>query len=70
MRALAADAGAPLGFVLEGGYDVDALARCFALTLEAAVAPDAPAPPEPEVDPLAAAARRRLERWWPALAGA
>ncbi len=70
VRALAADAGAPLGFVLEGGYDVDALARCFALTLEAAAAADAPAPPEPEVDPLAAAARRRLERWWPALAGA
>ena len=70
VRALAAEAQAPLGVVLEGGYDVRALARCFARTLEIVGAEDPPPPPEPDVDPVAAAARRRLERWWPALAGA
>ena len=33
-RLLAEEAGAPLGIVLEGGYDLGALSRCFADTLE------------------------------------
>jgi acetoin utilization deacetylase AcuC-like enzyme len=62
--------GAPLGCVLEGGYSLRALAQSVAATLETLVdvsggaALDlgtvAPAP-------LADAARRRLQEWWPAL---
>jgi acetoin utilization deacetylase AcuC-like enzyme len=33
MRALAADLDVPLGAVLEGGYELDALARSVAVTL-------------------------------------
>lgn len=35
VRALAAEQDAPLGAVLEGGYDVDALAECVAATMTA-----------------------------------
>ncbi|MBA3327004.1 MAG: histone deacetylase [Solirubrobacterales bacterium] len=65
MRALADDLGVPLGIVLEGGYDVDALARSLLRTLEVAAAPAPPAPPEVPVHPLAAQAVRRLAagRW-------
>jgi acetoin utilization deacetylase AcuC-like enzyme len=35
VRDFAAEMGAPLGAVLEGGYDVDALAECVVTTLEA-----------------------------------
>ena len=42
MRRLAAELGAPLGFVLEGGYALDALADSVAATLAALSAdPDA-----------------------------
>jgi acetoin utilization deacetylase AcuC-like enzyme len=66
MRALARDLDAPLGIVLEGGYDLGALARSVVAVLEAAsngaraetVAPEA----------LAAAARSHYSRWWDALA--
>ena len=34
MRRLAAELGVPLGIVLEGGYDLGALARSVAATLE------------------------------------
>ena len=36
MRALADELSAPLGFVLEGGYDLRALAASVAATMEAA----------------------------------
>ncbi|MGH2860706.1 MAG: histone deacetylase family protein [Solirubrobacteraceae bacterium] len=39
VRDIAAELEAPVGCVLEGGYDVDALARCVALTMETLAAP-------------------------------
>jgi acetoin utilization deacetylase AcuC-like enzyme len=62
--------GVPLGFVLEGGYGLGALARSVAATMEQ-LTPDAPtvADDSIDLDPLAAEARRRLVRWWSALAG-
>jgi acetoin utilization deacetylase AcuC-like enzyme len=65
MRALAEELGVPLGFVLEGGYDLGALAASVAATMEAAsgdlVAEEAPA------GPLVERARAHFSRWWPAL---
>jgi len=68
VRALAEELGAPLGIVLEGGYDLAALARCVAITL-AAVGAQTPSPvPDVPVHPLAARALERLaSRHWPAL---
>ncbi|MEY2440813.1 MAG: hypothetical protein QOJ46_239 [bacterium] len=69
MRALAGELGVPLGIVLEGGYDLGALARCVAITLETAGAEQAPAVAEVACDPLSAEARERLARQhWPSLA--
>ncbi|MGH2920037.1 MAG: histone deacetylase family protein [Solirubrobacteraceae bacterium] len=69
VRALADELGVPLGLVLEGGYDLGALARCFAITLEVAGAEEPPAPPDVDVHPLAERAVQRLgESYWPALA--
>ena len=48
VRALADGAGAPVGAVLEGGYDVDALAASVAATLDALVADGAPRSIEPD----------------------
>jgi acetoin utilization deacetylase AcuC-like enzyme len=69
MRRVADELGVPLGFVLEGGYDVDALARSVVRTLEVAGADDVP-PPDPslELHPLAESATARLSDRWPALA--
>jgi acetoin utilization deacetylase AcuC-like enzyme len=39
VRDLGAELEAPVGCVLEGGYDVDALARCVTLTMETLAAP-------------------------------
>jgi acetoin utilization deacetylase AcuC-like enzyme len=63
MRAVADELRAPLGVVLEGGYDLGALARSTAATMEAAKGNGAPA----EVAPGAVAERARshLSRWWP-----
>jgi acetoin utilization deacetylase AcuC-like enzyme len=55
-----------LGCVLEGGYALEALARSVAVTMEALI--DGAAPGANEAVPLAATARERLARWWPALA--
>jgi acetoin utilization deacetylase AcuC-like enzyme len=70
LRAIAEDSGAPLAAVLEGGYEVGALARSVARTLEVFGAPSPPAPPQVERHPLAAAALERLAagRWGAALA--
>jgi acetoin utilization deacetylase AcuC-like enzyme len=71
VRDLAVELEVPAGCVLEGGYDVDALARCVALTM-AALAPgsspvgDADAAPI-SVHPLATEARARLLPLWPQL---
>jgi acetoin utilization deacetylase AcuC-like enzyme len=67
VRAACASAGAALGFVLEGGYALGALARSVAatmreLTLEASAEPEsAPMPP------IARSAREHLAPWWPGL---
>jgi acetoin utilization deacetylase AcuC-like enzyme len=69
MRRLAERLDVPIGLVLEGGYDLSALARSVAIVLDVLAAPDAPAPPALEEHHLAAEARARLAQWWPALAG-
>ncbi len=67
VRRAAEAVGAPVGIVLEGGYNVDALARSFAGTLEALSAPAVAAPSDLPEHPLAVAARARLRDRWPAL---
>jgi len=64
MVRVGAELEAPVGAVLEGGYDLVALARSVAATLEVLGAGEPPAPVELAVDAVAAAARERLgERW-------
>ena len=78
MTALVRDLGAelevPVGCVLEGGYDVDALARCVALTMQTLAAPVTADPAGPAagagmgavpVHPLAGEALERLAPLWP-----
>lgn len=67
IRAVAEDLDAPIGLVLEGGYDVAALARSFVQTLDALGSADAPdVVPVPE-HPLAGNARARAAEFWPDL---
>jgi acetoin utilization deacetylase AcuC-like enzyme len=70
LRRLAAELEVPIGAVLEGGYDLRALAVSTAAMLGVLTAPD----PPPAVDvPLleeARAAAARLAEHWPVLAGA
>jgi acetoin utilization deacetylase AcuC-like enzyme len=69
VRAMAAELAVPLGIVLEGGYDLGALARSVSITLEAVGVQRAPVVPEVALHPLAAQAQERLARGhWPALA--
>jgi acetoin utilization deacetylase AcuC-like enzyme len=57
----------PLGFVLEGGYALGALARSVAATMRQ-LTPSAPAAADTaEPSPAAEEARARLARWWPRL---
>jgi acetoin utilization deacetylase AcuC-like enzyme len=67
VRALADTLGAPLGGVLEGGYDLQALARSCAASLRA-FATDGAAPEPVEPHPLAARAAERVAEHWPAVA--
>jgi acetoin utilization deacetylase AcuC-like enzyme len=67
-RRMAESLGVPLGLVLEGGYDLGALSRSVARTLEVLGAPEAPAAPDLPVHPGAAEAAARLAARWPALA--
>ena len=62
MRALADDLGAPLVIVLEGGYDLDALARSVAATMAAAA--DGQMPEEAPASPIVERARSHFARWW------
>jgi acetoin utilization deacetylase AcuC-like enzyme len=68
VRWVAETLDAPVGCVLEGGYDVEALARSVAATLvalrEPVVAPGA----DGDGAPFVMQARERLAEWWPALA--
>jgi acetoin utilization deacetylase AcuC-like enzyme len=64
----AADAvGAPVGLVLEGGYDLGALAGSMAALMPVLVADGVPAERVIERHPLAAEALRRLAPFWPGL---
>jgi acetoin utilization deacetylase AcuC-like enzyme len=65
----AADAvGAPLGVVLEGGYDLGALSRSMAAVVPVLVADSAPGDDAGlERHPQADRAVERLARWWPGL---
>ncbi|MEJ7797678.1 MAG: histone deacetylase [Solirubrobacteraceae bacterium] len=68
VRALAEQLKVPLGIVLEGGYDLGALARSVVITLEAVGGAQAPRVADVALHPLAAQARERLARGhWPAL---
>jgi acetoin utilization deacetylase AcuC-like enzyme len=69
MRRMADELGAPVGMVLEGGYDVASLARGVVATMEVFGAEEAPPEPSIEVDRVAQAALERLRARWPALAG-
>jgi acetoin utilization deacetylase AcuC-like enzyme len=69
VRRAADEVGAPVGLVLEGGYDLGALSRSMAALMPVLLAEAAPAPDEPPaVHPLASRALARLERWFPGLA--
>jgi acetoin utilization deacetylase AcuC-like enzyme len=63
VRALAGRMGVPVGALLEGGYDLAALAASTVATLEALR--DGGPPPPLDPHPLAVAAARSLSRWWP-----
>ena len=65
LRACCDAVGAPLGLVLEGGYDLGALAGSMAALMPVLV--DGADPGAVDVHPLAAEARRRLEPYWPGL---
>ncbi len=68
LRGVAERLGVALGLVLEGGYNLDALARSIVATLAVLGAPEAPAAPDVAVDRLALAAQERLAAGhWPAL---
>ena len=64
----AADAiGAPVGLVLEGGYDLGALAGSMAALMPVLIGDETPAAHVVERHPLAADAARRLAPWWSGL---
>jgi acetoin utilization deacetylase AcuC-like enzyme len=63
LLALSAELEAPLGFVLEGGYDLEALAASVAAVLEATR--DGAGGEAVEPDSLTARARSHYARWWP-----
>jgi acetoin utilization deacetylase AcuC-like enzyme len=65
MRALSGELSAPLGFVLEGGYDLPALAASVAATM--AAARDGAQQPVAELRPVAQRAREHYGHWWPTL---
>lgn len=61
--------GVPVGMVLEGGYDLTALARSVRATLAALAADPLSPDPPPGVHPLSARARDGLRARWAGLAG-
>jgi acetoin utilization deacetylase AcuC-like enzyme len=70
MRRVSAELEVPIGGVLEGGYNLTALARSVAATLEVLGAAEPPGPVEGlEIALEAEQARHRLAEWWPGLDG-
>ena len=65
MRELSGELSAPLGFFLEGGYDLRALAASVAATMNAAR--NGASPPAVSAGPLAQRARSHYAQWWPSL---
>jgi len=63
VRGLGEELGVPVGAVLEGGYDLDALAASVVATLEGLTGGSVPASVEP--DAITARASAHLRRWWP-----
>jgi acetoin utilization deacetylase AcuC-like enzyme len=70
VRRLAAEVEAPVGAVLEGGYDLRALAASTTATLRVLTAAEPPPAIDVPVAPEARAALARLAEHWPALAAA
>jgi acetoin utilization deacetylase AcuC-like enzyme len=67
LRAACDAIGAPLGLVLEGGYDLGALAGSMAALMPVLVDPATPDAGSVERHPLAAQAVERLAPFWPSL---
>jgi acetoin utilization deacetylase AcuC-like enzyme len=67
LRAACDAIGVPLGLVLEGGYDLGALAGSMAALMPVLVDESTPDPGVVERHPLAADALVRLEPYWPGL---
>jgi acetoin utilization deacetylase AcuC-like enzyme len=65
--SLAAELDVPVGAVLEGGYDLDALAQSVAATLEVLASGDAATEPT-EPDAVTQQAQSHFSRWWPVAA--
>jgi acetoin utilization deacetylase AcuC-like enzyme len=66
-RRMAGEAGAPVGVVLEGGYDLGALARSAAATLSVLATADPSLNGEVALHPLTQEALARAEPYWPGL---
>jgi acetoin utilization deacetylase AcuC-like enzyme len=66
IAAIARSVDAPLGGVLEGGYDLDVLARCVPATLDA-FGGDSSGLSDTPRHALSDEALGRLSRWWPGL---
>jgi acetoin utilization deacetylase AcuC-like enzyme len=62
VRALAAELGVPVGAVLEGGYDLDALAASVAATMEALAGEDEPR--SVGADSITETAAAQVGRYW------
>ncbi len=67
LRAACDAVGAPLGIVLEGGYDLGALTGSMEAVMTVLVDESTPDPGAVERHPLAADAVARLTRFWPTL---
>jgi acetoin utilization deacetylase AcuC-like enzyme len=68
LRRVADELGVAVGVVLEGGYELGALARSVAATMEELAAPEERHAVELGVHPLATEALGRVGRLWPQLA--
>jgi acetoin utilization deacetylase AcuC-like enzyme len=64
LRHAAETVGAPMGLVLEGGYDLGALSGSMAALMPVLVDPQAPGAQDVDVHPLARGALDRLSPWW------